>query len=74
MRAHRDWLEASVRAAFATTGHPHPADAARRWLVLRDGAMVAGYLADPAAAQAALTAGVRELMADRRAQGRIAST
>ncbi|MQA35790.1 TetR/AcrR family transcriptional regulator [Modestobacter roseus] len=63
VRAHREWLEDGVRTAFATVGHPDPADAARRWLVLRDGAMVAGYLADPAHAQATLEAGVRELLA-----------
>ncbi|MEU2347847.1 TetR/AcrR family transcriptional regulator [Modestobacter sp. NPDC049651] len=62
VRAHREWLETAVRAAFAAVGHPDPADAARRWLVLRDGAMVAGYLADPVQAQAALDAGVRELL------------
>ena len=37
-------------------------EAGRHWMVLRDGAMVAGYLADPADAQATLTAGVRDLL------------
>ena len=63
VRAHRTWLEDDVRAAFTAAGHPDPAGAARRWLVLRDGAMVAGYLADPALAQATLDDGVRELLA-----------
>jgi hypothetical protein len=36
--------------------------------------MVAGYLADPAAAQEALDAGVRELLDAAGPQGRIAST
>ena len=63
VREHREWLEDAVRTAFAAAGHPDPADAARRWLVLRDGAMVAGYLSDPVHAQAALDAGVRELLA-----------
>jgi AcrR family transcriptional regulator len=63
VRVHREWLEDSVRTALGTIGHPEPADAARRWLVLRDGAMVAGYLADPVQAQAALDAGVAELIA-----------
>jgi AcrR family transcriptional regulator len=63
VRVHREWLEDGVRTAFTAVGHPRPSDAARRWLVLRDGAMVAGYLADPAQAQAALDGGVRELIA-----------
>jgi len=52
VREHRDWLADSVRTAFAAIGHPDPALAARHWVVLRDGAMVGGYLTDPAQAQA----------------------
>ncbi|WP_345710789.1 TetR/AcrR family transcriptional regulator, partial [Kineococcus glutinatus] len=52
VREHRRWLETAVAGAFGRAGHPEPAAAARRWVLLRDGAMVAGYLADPAAAQA----------------------
>ena len=63
VRVHREWLVDAVRTAFAVTGHPEPAVAARRWLVLRDGAMVSGYLADPAPALAALDAGLRDLLA-----------
>ena len=63
VRVHREWLEGAVRGAFATAGHPDPVQAARHWLVLRDGAMVAGYLADPAQAQAVLDAGLRDLLA-----------
>ena len=62
---HREWLLAEVTAAFRSAGHPDPEEAARRWMVLRDGAMVAGYLADPAPARATLTAGVRDLLATR---------
>jgi AcrR family transcriptional regulator len=62
VRVHREWLETAVRGAFTAAGHRHPAEAARRWMVLRDGAMVAGYLADPTVAQEALDAGVRELL------------
>jgi AcrR family transcriptional regulator len=65
VRVHREWLESAVRTAFAAAGHRDPTEAARHWLVLRDGAMVAGYLADPAQAQAALDAGVRNLLGDR---------
>jgi AcrR family transcriptional regulator len=60
--AHREWLEAAVTEAFRRAGHPRPTEAGRHWMVLRDGAMVAGYLADPADAQATLTAGVRDLL------------
>ena len=62
---HRRWLVEAVTAAFRRTGHPDPPAAAQRWVVLRDGAMVAGYLADPAAAQEALRAGAEDLLATR---------
>ena len=64
VRAHRDWLEDSVRTAFAAVDHPDPAEAARHWVVLRDGAMVGGYLADAAQAQAVLESSVRALLAE----------
>ena len=63
VRAHREWMEDAVGTAFAQLGHPDPTGAAHRWLVLRDGAMVAGYLADPGSAQRALDAGLRDLVA-----------
>jgi hypothetical protein len=63
--AHREWLESTVTEAFRRAGHPAPAEAGRRWTVLRDGAMVAGYLDDPGAARATLTAGVRDLLSQR---------
>jgi AcrR family transcriptional regulator len=63
VRVHREWLEGAVRSALAAAGHPDPVEAARHWLVLRDGAMVAGYLADPVQAQAVLDAGLRDLLA-----------
>ncbi|MCA0146956.1 TetR/AcrR family transcriptional regulator [Blastococcus sp. LR1] len=61
--AHRRWLDETVRRAFAVAGHPAPSDAARRFLMLRDGAMVAGYLADPRTARATLIAAVEDLLA-----------
>ncbi len=67
--AHRTWLEEQVTTAFAGTGHPDPAAAMRRWMVLRDGAMVAGYLDDPGAARAALDSGVRDLLRATRGAG-----
>ncbi|WP_432495901.1 TetR/AcrR family transcriptional regulator [Kineococcus auxinigenes] len=65
VQVHRRWLTDTVAGAFERSGHPDPAAAAQRWLVLRDGATVAGYLADPAAAAEALRAGVEELLAVR---------
>ena len=60
--AHRDWLAATVREGFAGAGHPDPDEAARRFVMLRDGAMVAGYLGDPGTAAATLRAGVEDLL------------
>ncbi|MBN1095335.1 hypothetical protein JKP76_04360 [Blastococcus sp. TML/C7B] len=59
---HREWLAGTVTRAFATAGHPDPAEATRRFVMLRDGAMVAGYLADPEAARATLLAAVEDLL------------
>jgi hypothetical protein len=59
---HRAWLNETVVRAFRTAGHPEPDEAGRRHVMLRDGAMVAGHLGDAAAA-AALSAGVADLLA-----------
>lgn len=63
VREHRRWLESSVAAAFAAADHPDPAAAARRWMTLRDGAMVGGYLEDPAAASVTFADGLSDLLA-----------
>ncbi|MGX5654385.1 TetR/AcrR family transcriptional regulator [Geodermatophilus nigrescens] len=63
--AHRAWLTAAAAGAFRRAGHPAPEEAARRWLVLRDGAMVAGYLDGGPASSATLAAGVRDLLSER---------
>ncbi|MBT0993439.1 TetR/AcrR family transcriptional regulator [Cellulomonas sp. DKR-3] len=60
---HRAWLEGAVRTAFARSGHPDAAGAARHWMALRDGAMVAAYLTDPQVARASLEHGVDDLLA-----------
>lgn len=59
---HRAWLGETVVRAFRTAGHPEPDEAGRRYVMLRDGAMVAGYLGDAAAAAATLSAGVADLL------------
>ncbi|GAB7192461.1 TetR family transcriptional regulator [Kineococcus sp. NUM-3379] len=63
---HRRWLESAVAGAFARTGHPDPAAAGRRWMVLRDGAMMAGYLTSPEQARETLGAGVEDLLGAHR--------
>ena len=60
---HREWLQASVTEALSRAGHPDAADAGHRWTALRDGAMVAAYLGDPATAQTTLIGAVRDLVA-----------
>jgi AcrR family transcriptional regulator len=60
--AHRAWLTETVTRAYRTAGHADPEEAARRFVMLRDGAMVAGYLGDPAAARNTLSAGVEDLL------------
>ena len=59
---HREWLTGTVRAAFAEAGARDPDDAARRFVMLRDGAMVAGYLGEPGTAATTLRAGVEDLL------------
>ncbi|GAB3168758.1 TetR/AcrR family transcriptional regulator [Myceligenerans halotolerans] len=64
VQAHRGWLLGAVTEALRGAGHPEPAGAGRRWMAMRDGAMVAGYLGDPAEARATLRAGVRDLISE----------
>jgi AcrR family transcriptional regulator len=44
--AHREWYLGVIRDAFRAAGHAHPEDAARHFVMLRDGAFVAGHLGD----------------------------
>ncbi len=60
---HRTWLLDTVTAALGVAGHPEPPEAGRRFMMLRDGAMVFSYLADPAGARATLLAAVEDLLA-----------
>ncbi|MBE1877680.1 TetR/AcrR family transcriptional regulator [Myceligenerans pegani] len=64
VRAHRDWLLGVVTDALRGAGHPRPDRAGRRWMALRDGAMVGGYLGDPTEARDTLRAGVRDLLSE----------
>jgi AcrR family transcriptional regulator len=48
---HRRWFHDRVRRAFADAGHERPGHAARHFVMLRDGAVTAGYLDSPTTAQ-----------------------
>jgi len=63
VREHRAWLARTLNDALERAGHPDPAAGAQRVVVLRDGAMVAGYLGDPVAARTTFAAGVEEVLA-----------
>jgi AcrR family transcriptional regulator len=47
---HRAWYRTTFEQLIAPLGRPDPAAVADELMLLRDGAMVAGYLGDPAAA------------------------
>jgi len=59
---HRDWHYEVMRNAFADAGHSLPGNAARHFLMLRDGAMVAGYLGSTITAKRTFTRGVEGLL------------
>jgi len=59
---HRDWLRSTVEDVFRQAGHADPETAARYFMMLRDGAMVAGYLHDAEQAVADLEQAVVELL------------
>ncbi|WP_214402351.1 TetR/AcrR family transcriptional regulator [Pseudonocardia lacus] len=60
--AHRGWLSALFATDLAAAGHPDPDGAAAHLMMLRDGAMVAGYLADPEVARATLLRGLDAIL------------
>ena len=63
VREHRAWLSRTLTDALQHAGHPDPAAGAQRIVVLRDGAMVAGYLDDPVRARTTFAAGVEDVLA-----------
>ena len=64
VREHRTWLLTAFTDDFRAAGHPDPDRAAAHLVMLRDGAMVAGYLADADRARTTLTAGLEALLAE----------
>ncbi len=59
---HREWLRSTVADALRRSGNPEPEAAAQHFMMLRDGAMVAGYLGDPEQARQTLERGVDFLL------------
>jgi AcrR family transcriptional regulator len=59
---HRRWYLERLRRAFADAGHKRPGNAARHFVMLRDGAVTAGYLDSPTAAQRTFKRGVEGLI------------
>ena len=59
---HRQWYYQFLRRAFEDAGHQLPANAARHFVMLRDGAMSAAYLDTPSTAIRTFTRGVDGLI------------
>jgi AcrR family transcriptional regulator len=59
---HRAWYLERLRRAFADAGHKRPGNAARHFVMLRDGAVTAGYLDSVTAAQRTFKRGVDGLI------------
>lgn len=59
---HRRWYYELVRSAFAQAGHGRPGNAARHFVMLRDGAMIGGSLDSPDAAKRVFNRGVEGLL------------
>jgi AcrR family transcriptional regulator len=60
--AHRAWYYGLVRVGFIDAGHQRPGNAARHFLMLRDGAMTAGCLDDTTIARRTFSRGVEGLL------------
>ncbi|WAP52341.1 TetR/AcrR family transcriptional regulator [Arthrobacter sp. ATA002] len=63
VRDHRQWLHTEVSGRIAQLGAARPGDVADQLLMLRDGAMVHGYVADPAGVSASLISAGRAILA-----------
>jgi AcrR family transcriptional regulator len=59
---HRRWYYGVVRRGFEQAGHPLPGNAARHFMMLRDGAMTAGYLDGPIIASRTFDRGIEGLL------------
>jgi len=63
---HRTWFINAVTELVGAIGHPNPERAARAVVMLRDGAMVGGYLDDPKAAGDSLALAVDVIVGNGR--------
>lgn len=63
VQAHRDWTRDQFAAIAADAGVPDPEATARQLMILRDGAMVNGYLGDPETVADSLAAGFTAILA-----------
>ncbi|KDN17280.1 TetR/AcrR family transcriptional regulator [Amycolatopsis rifamycinica] len=63
--AHRQWFLDTVTELLAATGEPDPEPAAQHFVMLRDGAMAAGCLTDPAPICATFLRGVEGILSHR---------
>ncbi|MFC5060428.1 TetR/AcrR family transcriptional regulator [Saccharothrix xinjiangensis] len=59
---HREWFQRTAAELLGRTGEPAPEAAARHFVMLRDGAMAAGCLSDPAPICETFLLGVEELL------------
>lgn len=64
VREHRTWFRESIAGILGATGHPAPGEAARELTLLRDGAMVGGYLEDAPAVRASLIRAAEAVVGD----------
>jgi AcrR family transcriptional regulator len=64
VRAFRDWFHGILSDLLSSAGHPDPAGAARRLVIMRDGVMVGGYLDDHREVLASLAAVVDTIIAE----------
>jgi AcrR family transcriptional regulator len=60
--SHRHWYYETVRRAFDNARHSHPGNAARHFLMLRDGAMTGGALDSSTTAKRTFNRGVEGLL------------
>ncbi|MEV4418678.1 hypothetical protein AB0L40_01725 [Patulibacter sp. NPDC049589] len=59
---HRQWYYELARRGFVEAGHPRPGNAARHYVMIRDGAMSAAYLDTPATARRVFSRGAEGLL------------
>ncbi|MDI5979216.1 TetR/AcrR family transcriptional regulator [Amycolatopsis magusensis] len=67
--AHRQWFLTTITDLLAQTGETPPEPAGRHFVMLRDGAMAAGCLSDPAVIRETFLDGVEGILRFRAASG-----